>query len=392
MKIVFKNILLYSFFISVVLLPFSIAVSNIFLFISIILSFFGFSKKEINILSKNKVYLLILLTTFYYYFIQIVKYNNINNLNLKILLLVLIPIVILKIKKTVNFFNIVVITNFTVLLYFIYRLSVFYYYFRYFPVNQGEIVNFIIPIDRPLYGFLLTISTILLIFKNLKTFNKIFILLFLINVTTIFFISSRYGMVSLITTILILIYDLSFNKKKRYFVLIATSILMLISISTLLNNRFNYGDNNISLKKIINEEPRVIIWECYYESTTYSIESVLFGVINQEQLNDKMSQCYLNKIKKDNLKRDFFINKKYHTHNQFFDFFLIGGIILIILWITIFYKLIILNKYNLLKFSLIISLLIFMLVDNPFSRHFTSFFFSIIISFLIFNNYKFKGL
>lgn len=247
----------------------------------------------------------------------------------------------------------------------------------------GADTNELFITQRLYLGFLIVISLILSLerFYNSSNKNHKAAYLFLIFSFLIFLIliSSRSA---ILIAFMVLITSFIYNSKsiKRTIVLMLTISVFIIMIfnNKTLSKRFLYADDSVRqsfIEKIKTHEPRYDIWkfsaQIFEEQGSYILGLGTYKT--QELLIDKYK---IMPIKK---RSDWFIKRNFNTHNQYLDITLSYGFIGLIIFM-VFIKEIIFSSYkNIYSFNLIISLILFLFIENLFHRQLGAFIFSLII-------------
>ena len=247
----------------------------------------------------------------------------------------------------------------------------------------GADTNELFITQRLYLGFFIVISLILSLerFYNSSNENLKAAYLFLIFSFLIFLIliSSRSA---ILIAFMVLITSFIYNSKsiKRTIVLMLTISVFLIMIfnNKTLSKRFLYADDSVRqsfIEKIKTHEPRYDIWkfsaQIFEEQGSYILGLGTYKT--QELLIDKYK---IMPIKK---RSDWFIKRNFNTHNQYLDITLSYGFIGLIIFM-VFIKEIIFSSYkNIYSFNLIISLILFLFIENLFHRQLGAFIFSLII-------------
>ena len=136
---------------------------------------------------------------------------------------------------------------------------------------------------------------------------------------------------------------------------------------------------NKSITQFKELEPRVIIWDCAYQVTQQKDFSVLFGTTSYTNMKESMLSCYDDSIQ-DYSRKQWFLFRKYNTHNQYLDFYLIGGVLSLILLFLFLYFYIVKNRSNFFAIAIISSFFIMMSVENIFHRQFGCLIFAIFVA------------
>ena len=247
----------------------------------------------------------------------------------------------------------------------------------------GADTNELFITQRLYLGFFIVISLILSLERFYNTSNKnhkaAYLFLILSFLIFLILISSRSA---ILIAFIVLITSFIYNSKsiKRTIVLISTISVFLIIIfnNKTLSKRFLYADDSVRqsfMEKIKTHEPRYDIWkfsaQIFEEQDAYMLGLGTYKT--QELLIDKYK---IMPIKK---RSDWFIKRNFNTHNQYLDITLSYGFIGLIIFMG-FIKEIIFSSYkNIYSFNLIISLILFLFIENLFHRQLGAFIFALTI-------------
>ena len=375
----------------IIILPFSKAIPNLILGLLILIFTINFKKQYLEVFFKSSFFVLLLLVLLLYlqailngtFIIDISIYE-------RFLYLIIIPILFLKVENFNLIKNISLITiNITILVstYFIFD---FYQIYNFIPMGDGWSINKVLLLERPYSGMFSVISIILsfdLMQKN-DRFHFIYLLSLLVSVFFIFFISIRISII--IVFVLIFIYllfylKINYLKKIYFFIAIFSTSVLLFSINKNISKRFFISETiQKTIQKINKSEPRVVIWGCAKEITQQKDFSVFFGTISYTNINNSLIRCYESSIE-DYSRKNHFLEHKYNTHNQFIDFYLIGGLLAIFIFFIFFIFSIYKNNKNFFSIAIIISFFLFLMIENVFHRQFGCFIFAIFTAIYLIN-------
>jgi len=247
-------------------------------------------------------------------------------------------------------------------------------------------------IDRVYIGLLCVLS-ILISYQSLtKKYhpdNSYYLASIIINVLYIFLIMSKTAIIILIAlTILRQFY----GPKKRIRLLITTGLLVSVVLYGYL--KFEPLDkekiNNIeNLSKIRYNNAylplgyRTIIWDCALKISSQS-PNKLFGIGFKETSNQLVS-CYDDVIDDEPTKQNF-ITKRFNTHNQYADFYVSSGLVSLVLFISVLLFLFIKYRQNYFPTALVLTIILFGLVENYFHRQVGAYYIGFILVMLLINN------
>ncbi len=272
---------------------------------------------------------------------------------------------------------------------FITDINIINYYLNSFEfLISGVSVKDLFITQRLYLGFFIVISIILLLERYSKISNKkakyIYLFLLVFFLISLFLIASRSAIV---IAFLALTSSIIYNIKNNYrigFILTAFIIFLAIILnSKTLSKRFLYSDDSIRTsftEKIKTHEPRYDIWK--FSTQIFKEEKPYFFGIGtfrtQELLVSKYQLIPIDKRKK------WFIERNFNTHNQYLDIVLSYGIIGLFVFLFFLKEIIVLCYKNIYSANLILSLVLFLLIENVFHRQLGSFIFALTVTFAVF--------
>lgn len=240
-----------------------------------------------------------------------------------------------------------------------------------FELTNGEHINRFLLGERPYLGFIYLGSACFSFYLSTSSQKRAqriaYIILGSIFIGFIFLIAARIAVLSaLISSVLALFYFVK-RIKFNYSWLFLIPLLMVVffSFSDNLAKRFYINDENISFFRA---EPRYYIWDCVYTIMPENPKELIFGK-GYAQTENELTECYR---QKDNFldpeHKQWFIDSKFNTHNQFFDLFLSQGIIILIMFFYFFLYLMVNYKDHFFALSLVLSAFLFFSVENVLTR------------------------
>lgn len=272
-------------------------------------------------------------------------------------------------KKLIKYFFLAGLTVAVIGSYF----AIFFYKLENptFILDIGDEINNLLWTERPYFGFMLALG--ILISLNLLTISKkgiLFLILVVLFISFSIYISARLGI--LLSIIAILFFVLRSKHIKTWAKLslgglFLISILLSLTLSKGLMSRMHLSDDvNNKLAYTKDYEPRFVIWPCSVKLITKDI-SWISGAKNYEETKVKLSECYNNSIEKLD-KREYYLKQRFNTHNQFLDFFLIGGILPFLLLFSVFVHVWFSSKYSFETKLLFLFFFFFFFVENVLYR------------------------
>ncbi|WP_434037255.1 O-antigen ligase family protein [Formosa sp. 4Alg 33] len=251
---------------------------------------------------------------------------------------------------------------------------------RGFDFSNGDIIYEILIIERLYLGFLCAVSFgfSIVIYEQSK-FKRVVLFNMLICFLFVGFISARIGLITILFIGVLFLFRLF--KFKKAIVGVLAILVLVISVFQLndnLKNRFLYAEDTHDsyFYKLREWEPRVVIWECSY--------SILKGEHNrflgdgQLDIKQKLNACYASNIEKE-IRKNWFLERQYNTHNQFIDILLSYGYVGLFLFLSIFIITFMYSKHRFQAFILLSVLILFGLVENFFHRQIGVYIFSLVL-------------
>jgi O-antigen ligase len=235
--------------------------------------------------------------------------------------------------------------------------------------------------ERLYLGFLIVISSILLANlyqitkdKRLKYLSLSLIVFFL---ATLFVISSRSALIILAVVFLTTtIYQLSPLNSLLLIITAGLIFSTIIFTNKNLSSRFLYSEDSIRssfIDKIKTHEPRYDIWK--FSGQIFKEEKPYFFGIGTFKTQELLQSKYqLMPIEK---RKNWFIERSFNTHNQYIDIALSYGIIGLFIFLIFVREMVKFSLKNIQSFNLVISLLLFLIVENIFHRQLGSFIFAL---------------
>jgi O-antigen ligase len=375
----------------IVSLSFSPALPNIFLGLSLVFFISKIIKKEINFSITNQIITLSIL--FIYLTIKQLISTKFNfedySIFTRFLIILIIPFPLQVVSRN-KIAIAIVISNFLAIVIALFNTIIYFIKHKNIPFENGEVVNKILVIDRPYLGFFSLIA-IIMCFYLIKQMPKYKLGLLVISFALFVFIILIVARLSLITFFALgLIYLLFYSKfsifKKIILVVSIISIIFVILFSY--KNMTNRFFTNTSIERIKLYDPRVDIWDCAYRITQENDFNFILGCKSHQFISNKLVDCYKTKSENDLQRRQWFIDTRFNTHNQFIDFYLAGGLIALVLFLYFIFEIVKTSRNNFYFFSLVISLVLFLFFENVFQRQLGCYLIGIILTLIFFKEKK----
>jgi hypothetical protein len=362
-------------------LSFSKSIPNIILGVALLFYAVLLYQKEVVFPKKHYFFPFGLLLL--YLLIKAVFQSSIGNeVNVfsRFLMVIVLPIVFIPVPRNKIIWGFIASVFIAVSIALIHTF-IYYLHNKTLPFSTGEDVNRILIIERPYMGFICLVALILCLFmaKEYPKFKKALLALGLFFGIFIFFIAARLSLITLIGVALIyLLFYSGLSAVKK--VVIITVCFMAVFTALLsyknLSNRFFIAD---SFQTMQDYEPRVVIWSCASEIIRSSDFNLIFGSKSFNWMQEQYVQCYADSIANES-KKAWFLAIKYNSHNQFIDFFLIGGFLGLGLFLFFVFSMMKNAKGNFYFFSIVVSLTLFFLMENVLHRQFGCYLTAIVFS------------
>lgn len=279
--------------------------------------------------------------------------------------------VLFRIRDFNKLFNVVILVVSCLVVSGSYNIYQYYITSEEFNMSVGGHINPMLIVARPYLGYILNIAIILSFYMFSKIKSKviyIYLGLALLYICYMMFIAIRIQLVSL--ACIGVIYFVFYNKMKLLYkigliVILGLSSITLLFISPTLKDRFEIStlmSANV-IDGLAEKEPRIVIWRCSKGISEEASFNPLFGVGKKEIINTKLLRCYEEKTI-NNPMRQYFLDAQFGTHNLFIEFYLLSGIIGLVLLLGLFLYLGVKVRGNFFAFAMVVVLFNFCLVEN----------------------------
>ncbi len=114
--------------------------------------------------------------------------------------------------------------------------------------------------------------------------------------------------------------------------------------------------------------------------------NVVFGYSSNTIVENNYVNCYAKTIKNES-KKAYFTETKFNSHNQFIDMYLNNGLIGLLLFVSFFITLFYAVKDNFFDVATLLSIVLFLLVENVLHRQTGCYIFSIFAALLLMRNH-----
>lgn len=251
-----------------------------------------------------------------------------------------------------------------------------------FLLDSGKIVNKLLLLERPYFGFMLTVGIFICLKNAEKSSRKYIYYLFSVFFAAFtIYISARLamGLIGLLFfTYLFKSTQIHRKTKISFGILLALLFIISMGLSNNLMSRMHIKDDldkTIHLIKVY--EPRFVIWPCAVDIALNEM-NFLTGLKSNEEVEQQLTQCY-SQIEREG-KRQYYLKARFNSHNQFLCFLLLGGIVPFLLLISMF-SYTFLSKKNSFELKVLFFLFLsFFMVENVLHRQLGCYLFGIFVA------------
>ena len=272
---------------------------------------------------------------------------------------------------------------------FITDINIINYYLNSFEflISGGAVKDLFIT-QRLYLGFFIVISIILLLERYSKISNKkakyIYLFLLVFFLISLFLIASRSAIaIAFLTLTTSIIYNIKNKYRIGFLLTMSIVFLAIIFNSKTLSKRFLYSDDSIRssfIEKIKTHEPRYDIWK--FSTQIFKEEKpYIFGIGTFRTQELLVSKYQLMPIEK---RKNWFMERNFNTHNQYLDILISFGLIGLFVFLFLLKEIIVLCYKNIYSANLILSLVLFLLIENVFHRQLGSFIFALTLAIAVF--------
>ena len=377
----------------IVVLPFSKVLPNIVMAVLIFIFVLDFQKKHISNYAKSH-FLLLLVLVLYLSFQALANGTFGVDISFykKHAYLILLPILTMRVIDAQKIKVAFIICVNVAIIVSLFMIVKFRYKFGYFPMGDSWATNYVLVQERP-YAGIMSIIAIILSFEQIVKKSKrqlFFIASLMLSIAFIFFIAIRISALTifLLTFVYILFYLKTpvVRKLMLFGGLIAAALLLFISNKNISKRFFIQESVEKTVATTKELEPRFIIYSCVGEIMETPGFSFLFGTDSYSNIEKGLKECYEVSVE-DYSRKQFFVDSGFNTHSQFIDFYLIGGLIAILMFIiflaTGFYY----SYTNFYSIAILLAFILILAIENIFHRQLGCFIFSIFTA-LYFNREK----
>lgn len=395
---IYSYIYQFSVFIFIFFLLFDFKIVNIGLILLLVTSFLNVKEgwkelKNYSIENRNIVILLFILV--FYQLIRAFFGDDLGDKRIGLLgLLIASFFGLFWVKNIKKFFCSILFI--LILLVGVGLVNIYQYFLKSdeFNMTGGGHIDSILIVARPYLGFMLNIGIILSLYMFSKIKNKtryVYVGIALLFIIYMIFIAIRIQLVSL--ACIGVIYFIFYNKIRFAYKLGLLTLLIclcigLILVTPTLKSRFEVetlvGANVID--KLAEKEPRIVIWRCSNIIAKEEGFNPIVGVGNIDIIDNKLAQCY-DDTTHDNKMRQYFLDALFNTHNQFIEYYLLSGVIGVLLLFGLFVRTALVVRKNFFAIGLLFCLFNFCFVENLLDRQLGAYLFGFTLYLIVSINF-----
>jgi len=268
-------------------------------------------------------------------------------------------------------------------------INIINYYLNSFEllISKSSVEDLFIT-QRLYLGFFTVISAILLLniyqtsISKAQKYSSLLLIIYFLFV--LFLISSRSALIILAVVFLTTtFYQLSSSKSILLIIAAGLIFSTIIFTNKNLSSRFLYSEDSIRssfIDKIKTHEPRYDIWKFSFQ--VFKEEKPYFFGIGTFKTQELLASKYqLMPIEK---RKNWFIERNFNTHNQYIDIIISYGIIGLLIFLVFVKEIVKFSLKNIHSLNLVISLFLFLIVENIFHRQLGSFIFALTLVLALF--------
>lgn len=306
----------------------------------------------------------------------------------KLLNILAIPILAIPIKRHTLVLKVFVLSAFTLLMISIFKMVQHVIVFQEFKFSTGSIINDLLLGERPYIGFIYILAAAISFCLARTSQKLVWYFLSLCFIIMVISISARIAIISVLLMGFASIFY--FFQHFKMAVLILVSALFLVAGLFMLNDNLKQRfllTNPTSKTYVLEEklifEPRFHIWQCA-TNLEHSVTSFVLGK-GFKQTERELTNCYQQRTTfytED--QKQWFVNSKFNTHNQYIGIYLSSGIIALFLFVGFLVLAIIENKNSFFATAILVFLVLFLTTENLIHRQLGNMLIGLIVVFLRF--------
>jgi O-antigen ligase len=392
MKALSVKIYDYLFAALLLLMPFGSALPNIV--IALLVLFFAVDYKSADYKRLRSLPVMALYAFLAYYFIRgaITGALFIDwNIYKKYIILFLLPVLFLKVKRAEVIKAGVVVSAMICVAAGFFLAARFYVAYGYLPFTSGDTVNSLLLMERPYAGFF-TVAAAIFSFELAGYYTKHRKLFITCGIAAILFIITISARISFLTLIfvaglyIVFYMRIAVAKKAMFVGVCLAGVALVFTFNKNLASRFFIKENLEQSIQATDYEPRLVIWPCAYNMALRDDFNVLFGFPDHKTIVNNYVECFSETIDYNESKKEYFVTSKFNSHNQFLDFYLSSGLIGLLLFSAFIFILLYKVKSSFYDTALLLSLVLFLFVENVLHRQTGCYIFSIFGALLMMRN------
>lgn len=310
----------------------------------------------------------------------------------KLLSILALPILAIPIKRYMLVLKIFVLSTFALLLFSVFKIVHYVIEFQEFKFATGSMINELLLGERPYIGFMYILAAAISFYLARTSQKFVWYLLSLCFIVMVISISARMAIISVLLMAFASIFYLFRNLKMAVLILVSILFLAvgLFKLNDNLKQRFlltTPASKTYVLKEKLILEPRFHIWQCA-ANLTHSVPSFFLGK-GFKQTERELTNCYQQRTTfytED--QKQWFVNSRFNTHNQYLDIYLNSGIIALILFVGFLVFAFVENRNSYFATAILVFLILFLTTENLIYRQLGTMLIGLIVVFLSFLSAK----
>ncbi len=260
-----------------------------------------------------------------------------------------------------------------------------------FEFGDTQMVIEALLIDRLYLGLISVLSIIFSYFAMRKDYhdhNKYYLANIVINGLFIALVVSKIA--AIVCLIIFIVAQLYAKKKLQRTAAAIAGIAIVFCAIFFIKSQFNSSDT-VGFKKevgtFVNDSntwrTRKVTWDCSLKN----IQEQGFNLLGVgfQKTKDDLIDCYQTNIEDDSEKA-VFVGERYNSHNQFLDIYSSTGLIGFLLFIVFLVATFLTNKKQFFPTAIIVTLVMYCLVENLFHRQMGAYYFGLMLIILLVSN------
>ncbi|GEQ84848.1 hypothetical protein ULMS_03560 [Patiriisocius marinistellae] len=260
-----------------------------------------------------------------------------------------------------------------------------------FEFGDTQMVIEALLIDRLYLGLISVLSIVFSYYAMRREYhdhNKYYFANIVINVLFIALIVSKIA--AIVCLVIFIVAQLYSKKKVLRAIMAITAIAIIFCAVFFIKNQLK-SNTSKGFKTEVNTffntsntwRTRIVAWDCAIKNIEN--QGINLAGVGFKKTKDDLINCYGTNIKNDT-ERATFVNERYNSHNQFLDIYSSTGLIGLLLFVGFLIVTFATNKKQFFPTAIIVTLVIYCLVENIFHRQMGAYYFGLMLIILLVSN------